>query len=35
MEKKDDRMKAANEILNGIKFVKMSGWEENFIQKVK
>ena len=35
MEKKDDRMKVANEILNGIKYVKMSGWEEHFMQKVR
>lgn len=34
MEKKDDRMKLTNEIMNGIKYIKMSGSEEYFLQKV-
>jgi len=35
MEKKDERMKVSTEILNGIKYIKMSGWEEAFLQKVR
>lgn len=35
MQKRDERMKFTNEIVNGIKFIKMSGWEEIFLQKVK
>ncbi|KAH9499145.1 hypothetical protein Btru_006791 [Bulinus truncatus] len=31
---KDERMKILNEILNGIKVVKLSGWELMFIKKV-
>ncbi|KAH9499144.1 Multidrug resistance-associated protein 1 [Bulinus truncatus] len=31
---KDERMKIMNEILNGIKVVKLSGWELMFIKKV-
>ena len=34
MEKKDERMKVSTEILNGIKYIKMSGWEEAFLKKV-
>ncbi len=34
MGKKDDRMAVATEILNGIKYIKMSGWENAFLQKV-
>ena len=34
MEKRDDRMKVSNEILNGIKYIKMGGWEEFFLKKV-
>jgi len=34
MEKKDDRMAVATEILNGIKYIKMAGWEKAFLQKV-
>jgi len=35
MEKKDERMKATTEVLNGIKYIKMSGWEKAFLEKVK
>ena len=35
MKKRDDRMKVSNEILNGIKYIKMGGWEEFFLKKVK
>ncbi len=35
MVKKDDRMKITTEILNGIKYIKMSGWEKAFLEKVK
>jgi len=35
MKKKDERMKLSTEILNGIKYIKMSGWEEAFLEKVK
>ncbi len=34
MGKKDERMAVASEILNGIKYIKMSGWEKAFLQKV-
>lgn len=34
MKKKDERMKVMNEIVNGIKFIKMNGWEEYFLTKV-
>lgn len=34
MKKRDERMKLTTEILNGIKFIKMNGWEEYFLQKV-
>jgi len=34
MVKKDERMKITTEILNGIKYIKMSGWEQAFLQKV-
>ena len=34
MEKKDARMKLLNEVLNGIKYIKMNGWEQKFIEKV-
>ena len=34
MQKKDERMKISSEILTGIKYVKMSGWEEPFLEKV-
>jgi len=34
MEKKDERMKVTTEILNGIKYIKMSGWEKVFLNKV-
>lgn len=34
MDKKDERMKITNEILNGIKYIKMSGWEQAFLKKV-
>ena len=34
MEKKDERMAVATEILNGIKYIKMSGWEKAFLHKV-
>ena len=34
MKKKDERMKLSTEILNGIKYIKMSGWEEAFLEKV-
>jgi len=34
MKKKDERMKLSTEILNGIKYIKMSGWEEAFLDKL-
>ena len=34
MEKKDERMAVTTEILNGIKYIKMSGWENAFLKKV-
>jgi len=34
MKKKDERMKLSTEILNGIKYIKLSGWEEAFLEKV-
>lgn len=34
MNRKDTRMKLLNEVLNGIKYIKMSGWEESFIRKI-
>jgi len=34
MGKKDERMAVATEILNGIKYIKMSGWEKSFLHKV-
>jgi len=34
MKRKDERMKTTTEILNGIKYIKMSGWEEAFLDKV-
>ena len=34
MHKKDERMKITTEVLNGIKYVKMSGWEEAFLGKI-
>jgi len=34
MGKKDERMAVTTEILNGIKYIKMSGWEKAFLQKV-
>ena len=34
MEKKDERMKVTTEVLNGIKYIKMSGWEQAFLAKV-
>ena len=34
MKKKDERMKRTTEVLNGIKYIKMSGWEEAFLGKV-
>ncbi len=34
MTKRDERMKVTTEILNGIKFIKMNGWEEYFLKKV-
>jgi len=34
MAKKDERMAVATEILNGIKYIKMSGWEKAFFRKV-
>ena len=34
MEKKDERMAVTTEILNGIKYIKMSGWEKAFLKKV-
>ena len=34
MDKKDERMKLTNEIISGIKYVKMSGWEGPFLDKV-
>ena len=34
MGKKDERMAVSTEILNGIKYLKMSGWENAFLQKV-
>ena len=35
MAKKDERMAVSTEILNGIKYLKMSGWENAFLQKVE
>ena len=34
MVKKDERMAGTTEILTGIKYIKMSGWENAFLQKV-
>lgn len=34
MKKKDERIKLTNEVVTGIKYVKMSGWEEAFLSKV-
>ena len=34
MKKKDERMKLTNETINGIKNIKMSGWEEHFLDRV-
>lgn len=34
MERKDDRMKISNEIMSGIKYIKMSGWESIFLKRV-
>jgi len=34
MGQKDERMKVTTEILNGIKYIKMSGWENAFLSKV-
>ena len=34
MGKKDERIKLTNEILNGVKYIKMSGWEDYFLRKV-
>lgn len=34
MESKDKRMKLLNEILNAIKYIKMNGWEQTFIEKL-
>jgi len=34
MTKKDERMKVTTEILNGIKYIKMSGWEKSFLNEV-
>jgi len=35
MLKKDERMKISEETLSGIKYIKMSGWEDYFLEKVK
>jgi hypothetical protein len=35
MKKKDDRMKKSEETMSGIKYIKMSGWENSFVEKVK
>ena len=35
MAKKDERMAGTTEVLNGIKYIKMSGWENAFLQKVE
>lgn len=34
MAKKDERMKVTTEMLNGVRYIKMSGWEQAFLQKV-
>lgn len=34
MEKKDERMKITNEAMGAIKYIKMLGWEEIFLQKI-
>lgn len=34
MEIKDSRMKKTNEVLSGIKYIKMCGAEKNFLEKV-
>ena len=34
MEEKDKRMKLMSETMNGIRYIKMSGWEEYFMDKV-
>jgi len=34
MKKKDERMKTTIEVLNGIKYIKMSGWEQAFLDKI-
>ena len=35
MKAKDKRMKATNELLNGITLIKMNAWEDYFYKKVK
>lgn len=35
MAKKDERMKSTGEIMGGIKYIKMSGWEDAFLEKVQ
>lgn len=35
MKIKDERVKAMNEILNGIKIIKLYGWEQAFINNIK
>jgi ABC-type multidrug transport system, ATPase and permease components len=34
MSKADERMKKTSEALSGIKYIKMSGWENSFLEKV-
>ena len=34
MKYKDSRMKATNELLNGIRLIKMNAWERYFFDKV-
>lgn len=34
MKKSDERIKSTEEVLSGIKYVKMCGWEEQFLKKI-
>ena len=34
MQKKDERVRLITEILNGIKVLKLYGWEQSFVQRI-
>ena len=34
MQKKDERVRLITEILNGIKVLKLYGWEQTFVQRI-